>query len=174
MTLSRTKKAPGSAGRIAIDPSDAVARELLHVNTLGISALRALWKRRFRGEPPSIQSSDVLRRLIAWRIQVEAFGDLDAETTARIRSHARSHKKNGSVTYNALACLKAGTVLVREWRGIEHRVLVLDGGFEHRDRRYKSLSHVARAITGTNWSGPRFFGLEPKQVRSVHKNDATP
>jgi hypothetical protein len=70
--------------------------------------------------------------------------------------------------------LKAGTVLVREWRGIEHRVLVLDGGFEHRDRRYKSLSHVARAITGTNWSGPRFFGLEPKQVRSVHKNDATP
>jgi hypothetical protein len=69
--------------------------------------------------------------------------------------------------------LKAGTVLVRGWRGIEHRVLVLDAGFEHRDRRYKSLSHVARTITGTNWSGPRFFGLEPRQAASIHKSDVT-
>lgn len=174
MTPSRTKKAPGSAGRTAIDPSDAVARELLRINALGISALRALWKGRFRGEPPAIQSSDVLRRLIAWKIQVEAFGDLDTETASRIRLLMRSGKKDGAGEYAVPASLKVGTVLVREWRGIEHRVLVLDDRFEHRDLRYKSLSQAARAITGTNWSGPRFFGLVPKPVRSVHKNDVAP
>ena len=62
--------------------------------------------------------------------------------------------------------LKAGTILIREWRGVEHRVLVLDGGFEHRGTRYKSLTHIARTITGTRWSGPRFFGLDAAAVTS--------
>jgi len=58
--------------------------------------------------------------------------------------------------------LETGTILVREWRNIEHRVLVLDGGFEHHGKRHESLTAIARAITGTNWSGPRFFGLEKR------------
>ena len=58
--------------------------------------------------------------------------------------------------------LRAGTVLVREWRGVAHRVLVLDTGFEHQGKRFGSLSEVARAISGTRWSGPRFFGLQDR------------
>jgi hypothetical protein len=167
MNHSRSKKAPGSAGRAAVGPTvDPVARELRHLETLGVEALRDLWTRRFRTAPPAIRSGDVLRRLIAWKIQIEAFGDLDTETYARIRALMRRGRNGTAVAGATTVNLKAGSILVREWRGVEHRVLVLDQGFEHRDKRYKSLTALARAITGTKWSGPRFFGLELSQASS--------
>ena len=165
MQKQKSKKAPGSAGRAAVGPAtDPVARELKHLETLGVEALRGLWTRRFRSTPPAIRSGDVLHRLIAWKIQVEAFGDLDAETYANIRRLTRSGRNGVAVAVATTVSLKAGSILIRAWRGVEHRVLVLDDGFEHRDKRYKSLSEVARAITGTQWSGPRFFGLEAHQL----------
>lgn len=100
-----------------------------------------------------------MRRLIAWRLQADVLGDLDEGTQTKIKQLARSSRGG---TQASFMNLKAGSILVREWRGVEQRVLVLDQGFEHKDKRYKSLSEVARAITGTHWSGPRFFGLEPK------------
>jgi Protein of unknown function (DUF2924) len=167
MHHSKSKKAPGSAGRAAVRPAaDTVARELKHLETLGVEALRDLWARRFRTTPPVIRSGDVLRRLIAWKIQIEAFGDLDAKTYARIRALMRTGRSGATVAVATTVTLKAGSILVREWRGVEHRVLILDQGFEHRDKRYKSLTAVARAITGTKWSGPRFFGLELGQASS--------
>ena len=66
---------------------------------------------------------------------------------------------------------QAGSVLVREWRGVVHRVLVVDNGFEHRDKRYRSLTKVARAITGTRWSGPRFFGLDAANEKAPSAGD---
>jgi len=165
MQKQKSKKAPGSAGRAAVGPAtDPVARELKHLETLGVEALRDLWTRRFRAAPPAIRSGDVLRRLIAWKIQVEAFGDLGAETYAKIRRLTRVGRNGDAVAVATTVSLKAGSILIRAWRGVEHRVLVLDDGFEHRDKRYKSLSEVARAITGTQWSGPRFFGLEAHQL----------
>ena len=158
-----TKIAPGSAGRAAVAPSDTVARELAQIENMPIAALRDLWRRRFRSQPPPIQSGDILGRLIAWKVQVEAFGDLDAATRVKIEQLARAESR-ATTGMPAAAILRAGTVLVRGWRGVEHRVLVLDQGFEHRDRRYRSLSEVARAITGSHWSGPRFFGLEARQI----------
>jgi len=164
MQKPKSKKAPGSAGRAAVGPlTDPVARELKHLEALGVEALRELWTHRFRAEPPPNQSGDIVRRLIAWKIQVEAYGGLDAAARAKIDQLARAGRR-GTTGMPAAAILKAGTVLVREWRGVEHRVLVLDQGFEHRDRRYRSLSEVARAITGSRWSGPRFFGLEAGQI----------
>ena len=163
----KSKKAPGSAGRAAVgNTRDPVARELKHLEGLGVEGLRDLWTRRLRTTPPVIRSGDVLRRLIAWKIQVEAFGDLDTGTSARIRALMRTGRNGATVAGKTHVTLKAGLILVRQWRGIEHRVLVLDHGFEHRDKRYRSLSQVARAITRTHWSGPRFFGLEPGQARS--------
>ena len=152
--------APGSTGRLPRH-DDRLDRELAHLDQLNISALRSLWRARFRSVPPPIQSGDVLRRLIAWQIQVDAFGDCDEATLAKIRRLTRG-STNGATPFPTVS-LKAGAILVREWRGVEHRVLVLDQGFEHKDKRYKSLSEVARAITGTHWSGPRFFGLESKR-----------
>lgn len=167
MHRSKSKKAPGSAGRAATGRAvDPVARELKHIETLGVEALRDVWTRRFRTAPPAIRSGDVLRRLIAWKIQVEAFGDLDAETHAKIRHLTRVGRNGTAVAGATTVALKAGSILVREWRGVEHRVLVLDQGFEHRDKRYKSLTALARVITGTKWSGPRFFGLELSQASS--------
>jgi hypothetical protein len=151
--------APGSAGRSTLQEN--LDRALAPLDKLNIAALRDLWRRRFRSAPPPIQSRDVLRRLFAWKLQVEAFGDCDEATLVKIRRLVRSGGR-GSAAF-ATANLKSGAILVREWHGVEHRVLVLDRGFEHKDKRYKSLSEVARAITGTRWSGPRFFGLESKR-----------
>lgn len=68
-------------------------------------------------------------------------------------------------TPNGGTKLRAGTILVREWLGVMHRVLALDEGFEHDGKRYSSLSEVARVISGTKWSGPRFFGVEERSIR---------
>jgi hypothetical protein len=101
--------------------------------------------------------------LFAWKIQAKAFGGLDAETVAELRRVRKALAEGKSpVAQPRASTLQAGTVLVREWRGTIRRVLVLDNGFEHEGKRYGSLSEVARAISGTRWSGPRFFGLEER------------
>lgn len=163
MTDLTNQRPANSTGRTLLSPEDQVEREIEALKGQGVDALRKLWMRRLKGEPPKIQSADILRRLIAWKIQVEAFGDLDPETKARIRQLMRTADK-GNVAITPIAAPKAGTILVREWKGVEHRVLVLDQAYEHAEKRYRSLSEVARAITGTRWSGPRFFGLEAAQT----------
>ena len=160
MKVVISKRAPGNAGRIAVRGLRALDAEIDRLNGLSVRDLRAFWSRRFRKPPPPIRSADLLHRLIAWRLQVDAFGDLDAHSLKGIKRLSRCASVNGTVPVGSVNPLKAGTVLVREWRGVEHRVLVLDDGFEHRDKRYRSLTSVARAITGTRWSGPRFFGLD--------------
>jgi hypothetical protein len=72
---------------------------------------------------------------------------------------------SGGTVPPARPALRAGDILVRVWNGNEHRVLVLDNGFDYRGGRYRSLSEIARLITGSRWSGPRFFGLEPPTAR---------
>ena len=158
MKTKSFKQAPGTAGRNAV--GHPVEGEIERLQGQNVHELRDYWRRRFRKEPPPIQSSDVLYRLIAWRLQVEAFGDLDAETKRTLARLMRTMETKGTIPASTFNRLRAGTVLVREWRGVTHRVLVLDDGFEYQDKRYRSLTEIARAITGTRWSGPRFFGLE--------------
>ena len=90
MTKDEQSNAPGHSGRNAVGPGDPRAVDLAHLEKLSIAALRDLWRRRFSAEPPPIQSADVLRRMIAWKIQVEAFGDLAPETASRIRQNIRA------------------------------------------------------------------------------------
>lgn len=166
MSGKESRKAPGKAGRRVVGRADAVEASVDHLEQMGIDALRQLWGKRFRGDPPALGSADVLRRLMAWKIQIEAFGDLDDGTKARIRSLQRTERRvatDGTAVGPGIA-LRPGMVLVRAWHGVEHRVLVLDQGFEYRDKRYRSLTRIARTISGTRWSGPRFFGLEPSQL----------
>lgn len=170
MAKEKQSNASGSTGRNAVASWDPIAIDLVHLEKLTIGDLRNLWYRRFNAEPPAIQSGDVLRRMMAWKIQVEAFGDLAPETSSRIRHLVRAGQDGATQAMATAVGLKAGSILVREWRGVEQRVLVLDKGFEYRDRRFKSLSQVARAITGTHWSGPRFFGLEPNQLQATRMN----
>ena len=142
---------------------DPAAVDIAALSGKGVDELRDAWMQRFGRRAPQIQSADILRRLFAWKIQAETFGDLDAETIATLR-RARTAVASGRspISHSTGSMLRAGTVLVREWHGITHRVLVLDKGFEHQAKRFGSLSEVARAISGTRWSGPRFFGLQDR------------
>lgn len=122
--------------------------ELARLETLDLTGLRAEWARR-HGEVPALRSVDLLRRVLAWRMQAAVLGDLDAATRRLLRQEGVA-KSDG---------LRVGTVLVREWLGVRHEVEVVDDGFVHDGKVWKSLSGVARHITGARWNGPRFFGL---------------
>ena len=117
---------------------------------LDLEGLRAVWRDRF-GVPPHLRSVDLLRRLLAWRLQADAYGDLDAEIRRRLRAAATPRAVDRRV--------RPGARIAREWQGHRYEVEVVEGGFVHAGARYNSLSQVARVITGVRWNGPRFFGL---------------
>jgi hypothetical protein len=131
----------------------AIEAEVDHIRSLGIVALRARWRLVFGATPPPGLTKDIIARMIAYRIQEEAFGGLDRETIKLLDRLARGKPNELSRR------LKAGTVLLREYRGERHTVTVVPDGFVWQDTTYSSLSTIARAITGTAWNGPRFFGL---------------
>jgi hypothetical protein len=136
-----------------VDPA-AIEAEVNHVRSLGIDTLRMRWRMMFGAIPPKGLTKDILARMIAYRIQEEAFGGLDREAVKLLDRLARGDKTN-----ELNRRLKAGTVLVREYQGERHTVTVVPDGFVWQDTTYSSLTTVARAITGTAWNGPRFFGL---------------
>src|SRR5580698_7762440 len=136
-----------------IDPA-AVEAEVDQIRSLGKEALRARWYATFGRTPPKGLTKDIMGRMIAYRIQEEAFGGLDRETKKLLDRLAKGEKPN-----ELSRRLKAGTVLVREFQGERHTVTIVADGFLWQDKTYASLSSIAQAITGTNWSGPRFFGL---------------
>ncbi len=128
----------------------AVEREVLRLEGLDLAGLRDAWPDRL-GLPPKTRSPDLLRRSLAWKLQAEAVGGLDAETRRLLakRTVAKRGPKIG-----------AGTRLVREWKGEAHEVEVdAEGRVTYRGAGFASLSEVAREITGSRWNGPRFFGL---------------
>ena len=145
-----------------------IEAEVDRVRSLGLDAVRKHWNSTFGTPPPVGITKDILGRMIAYRIQEEAFGGLDRETIRLLDSLVRGRKSD-----ELDRRLMPGTVLIREYRGERHTVTVAPGGFVWQGATYSSLSTIARAITGTAWNGPRFFGLrsnarpdqktEPKQ-----------
>jgi hypothetical protein len=128
--------------------SDPLTQEVRALQRLNLQELRDLWRVSF-GPPPKLRSADLLRWNLAWRMQAAAHGGLDAWTR-------RALQQKGA----AAPEVPAGVRLAREWQGARHEVEVLEGGkVAYRGRIYASLSQVARAITGSRWNGPRFFGL---------------
>jgi hypothetical protein len=139
----------------------SLAERLARLEAMSPAQLRAAWRDEWRKPVPPI-GPDLLRRGIAWRIQVRVHGSLSTATSKAIDQALDRLERTGEVGATKRFALKPGTRLVREWRGATHHVLVLDDGFEHQGRRYSSLSQIVRAITGTNWSGPLFFGLRKR------------
>ena len=127
----------------------AVEAELARIAGLDLHGLRDAWPARF-GPTPRLRSPDLLRRMLAWKLQVEAYGGLDADTRKLLAKGAV--KPTGPVAH-------PGVRLVREWKGERHEAEVVDDGVFYRGERYASLSEVARRVTGVRWNGPRFFGL---------------
>lgn len=122
------------------------------------------WTRVFGSDPPRWKHSDSLVRAIAYRLQEKALGGLKAATARRLTRLANSLAEAPDVLNRVTPRVKPGTRFVREWRGDTHCVTAIDQGFTYLGKKYQSLSEVARAITGTRWSGPRFFGLRKAGV----------
>lgn len=119
------------------------------MDAMALDELRQVWRRHL-GPPPPLRSADILRQLLGWRLQAAAHGGLSLETRNELRGLAGRLKA---------ARLSDGARLTREWKGRQYDVERTSEGYRYDGRTYRSLSQVARAITGVRWNGPRFFGL---------------
>jgi hypothetical protein len=130
--------------------------------------LLAIWQELLAKPAPPRIRRELMIPILAYRIQENAFGGLKKETFARLRKLAQELEKHrsGSCLANRI---KPGTRLLRLWQGTTHEVTVSNGGYLYRGKRYKSLSVIARQITGTRWSGPLFFGLRNQPSRRKGK-----
>jgi hypothetical protein len=174
------------ASLAANNTAEKLKLEVAALSELDVDGLRARWRRLFRSAAPTHVPKFLMFRIIAYRIQANALGDLDRETVrfldqvARDREERRERMKPGIKASKApppipsvpnRRSLKAGTILVREHDGVLHRVMALEQGFAWNGGTYGSLSEVAFAITGTNWNGPRFFGLRGKGALARNGKD---
>jgi hypothetical protein len=151
---------------------EAVETEIDRIRSLGLDELRNLWRATFRAAPPPGFTKDLIARFLCWHIQEQAFGGLDPKTT----KHLASFTRGARLPADRPRRLKPGTLLVRDYQGERHTVTVVANGFVWREATYASLSTIARAITGTNWNGPRFFGLRIDKETTVSQDpgDAPP
>jgi hypothetical protein len=137
--------------------------EVARMRDLGLSGLRARWRSVFRRKAPDHLPRHLLYRIIAYRLQAERLGDLDRDTKRFLDRVAAGTNGNELPARGRRGhALRPGTVLVREWDGKSQRVAVLEAGFAWNGATYRSLTEVAIAITGTRWSGPRFFGIRSR------------
>jgi hypothetical protein len=144
-------------------PLSDLEDEIAHLRDLDLRGLRARWRSAFRRKAPDHLPRHLLYRMIAYRLQAERLGDLDRETE-RFLDRVAAGTRNGDELqagrdHPSRHGLQPGTILVREWDGKPQRVMVLDEGFAWNGTTYRSLTEIAYAMTGTRWSGPRFFGL---------------
>jgi hypothetical protein len=159
--------------RIAAEAPEtsSVEAEIARLRGLDSKALGARWRTSFGQNAPTHVAGHLLFAMLAYGLQAEAMGDLDAETVRFLKQVDLAPSKQAAVPLTQAferrtRDLSPGTVLTREWGGQHHRVM-RDGGFVWEGRPYRSLSEIAKLITGTKWNGPRFFGLRDKEDAEV-------
>jgi hypothetical protein len=155
-----------------IEQNAAIEKGLAELSQNPIQQLRQRWRTMFRTDPPAAFGPDLLRRSIAQRIQEQHYGGLSVSAQRQLNQvvKAMASKPDGRIELPRR--IKTGAVLVRTWKDKSHRVTVLDDGFSFEDRTYSSLSEIAREITGTRWSGPKFFGLRATIPMSSDRTDS--
>lgn len=151
--MSASIASPADHSPMRSDHQPTLEAEVARIRALGLTELRTLWRSTFRSSPPPAFTKDLVARFMCWHIQEQALGGLDQDTSRLLDGLVRGGKPRVSRR------LKPGTVLVREYQGERHIVTVVGDGYLWREATYASLSTIARAITGTAWSGPRFFGV---------------
>ena len=139
-----------------------VERMLQALPVLSVEELRKEWRRLYRSLPPRL-SRDLLVRAIAHRIQELRYGGLSKATSRKLAALVQARRSDGEIAPEGAPRIRAGARLVREWNGRTHTVTVEKEGFTCAGRNYRSLTAIAREITGARWSGPRFFGLARKK-----------
>jgi hypothetical protein len=156
----------GPTRRAPIKESSLEA-EIVHLRDLDLSGLRARWRGEFRREPAPHLPRHLLFAVLAYRIQANLLGDIRADVKTVLDRSIPGEKRSIMTARIAKldrqkTTLAPGTMLTRSWNGRSERVMVMADGFGWNGKVYRSLSKVARAITGTRWNGPRFFGLRDK------------
>jgi hypothetical protein len=146
--------------------------EIAHLRSLDLIDLQCRWQSVVGRPAPEHLSKYLLFGILAYRIQADALGDLDAATVQLLKRAATVQSLNEVLPLVAAQdqrkqAMMLGTVLTREWNGQHYRVMVVEGGFAFEGKTFDSLSRIAFAITGTNWNGPRFFGLRAGSGKGV-------
>jgi len=139
--------------------AESVGAKLKALERIGYSALRAEWRRFYRMDPPQRVARELLMLGVGWKIQEQAYGGLRGATKRALAELAKTLERDGDVIRSRVTRLKPGAKLIREWHGKTHTVIVMEEGFEWRGKFWRSLSVIARTITGMRCSGPRFFGI---------------
>jgi hypothetical protein len=134
-------------------PRPNLAEELQALPTLSRADLAERWGALYSAPPPPRTSRSLILRAVAYKLQENAYGGLSPTLHRMLLSLSSAKPRRRT--------LRPGTILLREWQAVTHRVTVIEGGAIYRGEKYRSLSEIARLITGARWSGPRFFGLKP-------------
>ena len=184
--LGTGRDEPASAADVLapLSLTERLSAEIAGLKELDLEGLRARWRKLFRAAAPPHLPKYLLFRVLAYRIQANALGDLDRESVRYLDAVAReSEQRRAKPGYRRTKAppplppvpdrrgLKPGTILVREHAGVLQRVVVMENGFAWEGKSFRSLSEAAQAITGTNWSGPRFFGLRSKSLEASRSSD---
>jgi hypothetical protein len=150
----------------------SIEADLAALEDMNPPDLRKEWTRLYRSVPPRRLSRDLLQLGVAWKLQERAFGGLTAVTKRQIAELAQAMKAKADLTKIRTVHLRPGARLIREWKGETHEILVVEDGFQWRGKTWRSLSMIAREMTGTHWSGPRFFGIsKAKAGGSIREGD---
>jgi len=145
---------------------DELTIQLDSLPRMGKDALSALWRQLFQTAPPAHLRRQLMVRILAYRIQEQALRGLSPGARQRLRLMARALQTDPAAEISAAPAFKPGTRLIRQWQNQTHVVTVKERGYEYQGFLYRSLSEVARLITGTRWSGPLFFGLKPSPAKT--------
>jgi DUF2924 family protein len=160
-------KRKGTVQRQTIEDEIALLRDL------DLTGLRTRWQNLFSRAAPKHLTRYLLFRILAYKVQADHLGDLDAATLKVLERAAGQQGQAADVSKGSAKLDQrrfappAGTVLVREWDRKSHRVMVVADGFAWNGRTFHSLSQIAFAITGTKWNGPRFFGLRDRRPEAT-------
>ncbi|MCR6733409.1 MAG: DUF2924 domain-containing protein [Afipia sp.] len=145
-----------------------VEAEIQRLPEFDIAELRRRWKSLYgRPAPPSFRRNLLISGL-AYKIRINAYGDLSPAMKRRLRDIAQAIRNGTANAVIGTPILKPGTQLIRRWKGETLSVTVLEGGFAWEGRTYRSLSATAKAITGTSWNGHKFFGIRPANQSNKH------
>ena len=145
-------------------PDRVEHRRLAVLPTMSKAALADLWNQFFGSTPPTQLRRALMIPILAYRIQEQAFESLNARTRERLRQLSLAFEKGGDHAVARAPRIRPGTRLVRQWGDRVHLVNVETNGYEYQGTLYQNLSEIARLITGTRWSGPRFFGIKNKST----------
>ena len=153
--------------KISASPS-ALVREIEELQEATCANLKESWRALYRSEPPRRISRDLLIRALAYRIQEKALGGLRPSMRRLLAKVAADASVRRPIQVAPEPNIRPGMVLLREWQGTQHQVIVREDGIVFKGKQYKSLSQVAFRITGTKWSGPLFFGLKANRQEQTN------